>query len=51
MLLLIMGFVTLPAALIVKQSPNFARMAVILPQLALFFGIGFYSLIRASIFR
>ena len=50
MLLLIMGFVTLPAALIVKQSPNFARMAVILPQLALFFGIGFYSLIRVSIF-
>ena len=50
MLLLIMGFVTLPAALIVKDSPNFARMAVILPQLALFFGIGFYSLIRASIF-
>lgn len=50
MLLLIMGFVALPAALIVKQSPNFARMSVILPQLALFFGIGFYSLIRAPIF-
>ncbi len=50
MLLLIMGFVALPAALIVEQSPNFARMAVILPQLALFFGIGFYSLIRAPIF-
>ena len=50
MLLLIMGFVCLPAALIVENSPNFARMAVILPQLALFFGIGFYSLIREPIF-
>ncbi len=50
MLLLIMGFVPLPAALIVEQSPNFARMAVIMPQLALFFGIGFYSLIRLPIF-
>ena len=50
MLLLITGFVALPAALIVKESPNFARMAVILPQLALFFGIGFYSLIRTSVF-
>lgn len=50
MLLLIMSIVPLPAALIVENSPNFARMAVILPQLALFFGIGFYSLIRLPIF-
>ena len=50
MLMLIMGFVTLPAAFIVKDSPNFARMSVILPQLAIFFGIGFYSLIRTSVF-
>lgn len=50
MLLLITGFVALPAALIVEQSPNFARMSVILPQLVLFFGIGFYSLIRIPVF-
>lgn len=50
MLLLIMSIVPLPAALIVENSPNFARMAVILPQLALFFGIGFYSLIRLPVF-
>ena len=50
MLILIMGFVTLPAALIVPNSPNFARMAVILPQLAILVGIGFYSMIRHNIF-
>lgn len=50
MLVLIMGFVTLPAALIVPNSPNFSRMAVILPQLAILVGIGFYSMIRHSIF-
>ncbi len=49
-LLLIMFALTLPAALIVPNSPNFARMSVILPQLALFFGIGAYALLRASIF-
>jgi len=50
MLLLIMFALALPAALVVENSPNFARMSVILPQLALFFGIGFYSVIRAPIF-
>ena len=47
MLMLIMFVLSLPAAMIVEDSPNFARMTVILPQLALFFGMGFYSLIRA----
>ena len=50
MLILIMGIVCLPAALIVPNSPNFTRMAVILPQLAVFCGIGLYSMIRHSIF-
>lgn len=50
MLMLIMFALTLPAALIVENSPNFVRMSVILPQLAIFFGIGFYSIIRAPIF-
>ncbi len=50
MLMLIMFSLTLPAALIVENSPNFARMTVILPQLAIFFGIGFYAVIRAPIF-
>jgi len=50
MLMLIMFFLSLPAALIVENSPNFARMIVILPQLAIFFGMGFYSVIRAPIF-
>ena len=49
-LLLIMFTVTLPAAFIVPGSPNFARMSVIMPQLALFFGIGLYALLRAPIF-
>ena len=51
MLMLIIFFVTLPAALIVEHSPNFARMSVILPQLAIFFGIGFYALIGAPLFQ
>ena len=50
MLMLIMFFLTLPAALIVENSPNFARMSVIMPQLSIFAGIGFYSIIRAPIF-
>ena len=50
MLLIIMFLATLPAALIVDSSPNFTRMTVIMPQLAIFFGIGFYALIRAPIF-
>ena len=50
MLMLIMFFLTLPAALIVEASPNFARMSVIMPQLAIFFGMGFYSIIRSRIF-
>ena len=50
MLMLIMFVVSLPAALIVENSPNFSRMTVIFPQLAIFFGIGFYSVIRAPIF-
>ena len=50
MLMLIMFFLALPAALIVENSPNFARMSVILPQLAIFLGIGVYSLIRADLF-
>ncbi|MCY3781600.1 MAG: glycosyltransferase family 39 protein [Chloroflexi bacterium] len=50
MLILLMFLLALPAAFIVEDSPNFARMIVILPQLAIFFGMGFYSLIRLSIF-
>ncbi len=50
MLLLIMFFLTLPAAFIVENSPNFARMSVIFPQLSIFFGMGFYSLIRSRVF-
>ncbi len=50
MLLLLMFFLTLPAAFIVENSPNFARMSVIYPQLAIFFGMGFYSLIRSRVF-
>lgn len=50
MLLLIMFLLALPAALIVPDSPNFARMAVILPQLALFFGMGIYAFLQMSIF-
>ena len=50
MLLLIMFLLALPAALITENSPDFHRMSVILPQLAIFFGMGFYSLIRAPIF-
>jgi hypothetical protein len=50
MLMLIMFVLALPAAFIVENSPNFHRMSVILPQLALFFGMGFYSVIRVSIF-
>lgn len=50
MLVLIMFVLTLPAALVVPESPNFARMAVILPQLSLFFGMGIYAFLRMSIF-
>ncbi|MDE2946099.1 MAG: glycosyltransferase family 39 protein [Chloroflexota bacterium] len=50
MLMLIMFVLTLPAALIVEGSPNFHRMNVLLPQLAIFFGMGVYSVIRAPIF-
>ncbi len=50
MLVLIMFVVALPAALVVPESPNFARMAVILPQLSLFFGMGIYAFLRMSIF-
>ena len=48
MLLLIMFLLALPAALVVPDSPNFARMAVILPQLSLFFGMGIYAFLRMS---
>ena len=47
---LFMFALLLPAALIVPGSPNFARMTVIMPLLALFFGVGLYALLRASIF-
>ncbi len=50
MLMLIMFALTLPAALIAENSPDFVRMTVILPQLAIFFGMGFYALIQAPIF-
>ena len=50
MLMLIMFVMALPAALVVENSPNFARMSVIMPHLAIFFGMGFYSLIRAPVF-
>lgn len=50
MLMLIMFVMTLPAALIVEDSPDFVRMIVVLPQLAIFFGMGFYAVIRAPIF-
>jgi len=50
MLLLLMFVSTLPAAFIVENSPNFSRMSVIYPQLSIFFGMGFYSLIRSRVF-
>ena len=50
MLMLITFICALPAALIVEDSPNFARMTVIFPHIAIFFGIGFYTVIRAPIF-
>ncbi|MDE2638387.1 MAG: glycosyltransferase family 39 protein, partial [Chloroflexota bacterium] len=50
MLMLLIFLSTLPAAFIVENSPNFARMSVIFPQLAIFFGMGFYSLIRSRVF-
>lgn len=50
MLLLIMWFLTLPAALIVENSPNFSQFAVIMPQLAVFFGIGAFSVLSLPIF-
>ena len=50
MLLLLMFFLTLPAAFIVENSPNFARMSVVFPQLTVFAGMGFYSLIRSRLF-
>ena len=50
MLLILMFFFTLPAAFIVENSPNFARMSVIYPQLMIFAGMGFYSLIRSRVF-
>ena len=50
MLILLMLLLALPAALVVEGSPNFARMSVIMPQLAILFGMGLYSLIRLPIF-
>lgn len=50
MLLLIMWFLTLPAAFIAENSPNFSQFAVIMPQLALFFGIGAVIALRMIIF-
>lgn len=50
MLMLIMFVLALPAALIVENSPNFVRMSVVLPLLAIFFGTGFYAVIRAPVF-
>lgn len=50
MLILIMLLSALPAALIVEGSPNFARMIVIMPHLAILFGIGVYALLRLPLF-
>ncbi len=50
MLMLIMFLLLLPAVLIVEDGPNFHRMSALLPQLAIFFGIGFYALIRLALF-
>lgn len=50
MLLLLMFLLALPAALIVPESPNFVRMAVILPHLSLFFGMGVYAILRMQLF-
>jgi len=50
MLLLIMWLLTLPAAFLAENSPNFFQFAVIMPQLALFFGIGAVIVLRMSIF-
>ena len=50
MLLLIMWFLTLPAAFIVENSPDFSQFAVILPQLAIFFGIGTVVVLRMTVF-
>ena len=49
-LLLILFVAALPAALIVPGSPNFARMSLLLPHLALFFGVGVYAVLRAPVF-
>ena len=51
MLILLMFLLALPAAFIVEESPNFARMSVIMPQLALLLGMGLYSLIRPAHLR
>ncbi len=50
MLILLMFLLALPAALIVEGSPNFARMSVVMPQLVILCGMGFYALIRLPIF-
>ncbi len=50
MLVLIMFVITLPAALIVENSPNFFRISVTFPFLAIFLGIGIYALIRTRLF-
>ena len=51
MLILMMGIITLPAAVVVEDSPNFSKFGVILPQLAIFFGLGVYAIVRLSIFK
>lgn len=50
MLILLMFLLSLPAALLVENSPNFHRMSVIMPQLAIFLGMGVYSLVRLPVF-
>ena len=49
MLLLIMCFLTAPAAFLVESSPDFSQFAVVMPQLALFFGIGAVYVLRRII--
>lgn len=51
MLLIVLTIFTLPAATLVENSPNFLHYGVILPQLAIFFGLGVYTILRQPIFE
>lgn len=50
MFTVIMSIAMIPAVMLIDNSPNFLHYGVILPQLAMFFGVGIYSIIRLPIF-